>query len=433
MNRNIKENSGFENFIKDSVENYEVEYNPSHWSEMNQMLDKTTIASNNKGNWFISSGLKLTVAIGLISAGLIYYNSTKETPLLVIDNENKEQINIENSSKKEINFKKEIIVDSNNKNEIHNENLKEEPNYKLNESSSLSIIKSEQNSIQHIVDDFQNNELETKDVVKQQLKSIPTISSNFAIEKLSNCELIAQFTVEKPEPNYSYDWDFGDGETSKTINPVHKYKSEGKYNVVLQVTSKENIKPLVSKRELILDPIIAPGADFEYKAFNSGSLNYGAEFISKNSTLTEYTWDFGDNQFSYEKTPRHIYFTKGNYQVKLIAKNQYGCTDTVSKMVLIEENNPLLAPNVFSPDGDGLNDNFIPKALILLEYPFEMLIYDRSGYLLYRTNDANKPWDGRNLKSSDDFSSGTTFLWVVNIKNMNGEDKSYFGNVTIIK
>jgi len=40
-------------------------------------------------------------------------------------------------------------------------------------------------------------------------------------------------------PPYSYEWDFGDGDTSTDANPVHSYKDEGSYTVSLTVTDDQ--------------------------------------------------------------------------------------------------------------------------------------------------------------------------------------------------
>ncbi len=110
MNHN-KENNGFEDFIKNSIENYEVEYNPNHWSEMEQMLDNAPSGSINKGNWFTSSGIKLTAVIGLITGCLILYysNNTKNEPLST-ENANSRQILLKNKSTNSKNTS-EISVD----------------------------------------------------------------------------------------------------------------------------------------------------------------------------------------------------------------------------------------------------------------------------------------------------------------------------------
>ncbi|MBL4656923.1 MAG: gliding motility-associated C-terminal domain-containing protein [Flavobacteriales bacterium] len=70
-------------------------------------------------------------------------------------------------------------------------------------------------------------------------------------------------------------------------------------------------------------------------------------------------------------------------------------------------------PNVFSPDGNFVNDNFIP-------YPFKFIdkidlkIYDRWGQLIFETTDPEINWDGKYFKNNQDVSEGV-FFYVVRV------------------
>ena len=48
--------------------------------------------------------------------------------------------------------------------------------------------------------------------------------------------------------------------------------------------------------------------------------------------------------------------------------------------------------NIFTPDGDGINDDFYPRVQGVVEFK-ELKIYNRYGQLLH--DDAKKPWDGK--------------------------------------
>ena len=78
---------------------------------------------------------------------------------------------------------------------------------------------------------------------------------------------------------------------------------------------------------------------------------------------TSWSWNFGDGSISNEKDPNHTYRNKGQYLVSLAATNSEGCTSNINKDILINEDYNLLAPNSFTPNGDGINDYFLPAAL----------------------------------------------------------------------
>jgi len=80
------------------------------------------------------------------------------------------------------------------------------------------------------------------------------------------------------------------------------------------------------------------------------------------------------------------------YQVTVVTDD--GCTKTLSVEVFVEYIcNTVAIPSIFSPNNDGLNDEFC------LQNPqcvnnFELSIYNRWGELVFYTNNPNACWDG---------------------------------------
>ncbi len=62
-------------------------------------------------------------------------------------------------------------------------------------------------------------------------------------------------------------------------------------------------------------------------------------------------------------------------------------------MVEVYDCSPLFVPNAFTPDGDGLNDEFIAKAPNVTD--FNLRIHSRSGNVIFETDNINIGWDGR--------------------------------------
>lgn len=52
-------------------------------------------------------------------------------------------------------------------------------------------------------------------------------------------------------------------------------------------------------------------------------------------TIVGYNWNFGDGNFTVTKAPRHVYVQAGNYQVRLVARSDKGCRDTLVKTITI--------------------------------------------------------------------------------------------------
>jgi gliding motility-associated-like protein len=96
------------------------------------------------------------------------------------------------------------------------------------------------------------------------------------------------------------------------------------------------------------------------------------------------TWDDGSSD-----NPRRI-DEEGFYSVVVI--NTDGCVGLGAIEVVENCGTVLIAPNAFTPDGDGRNDRFRVFGEDLLS--FELSVFDRWGNVLYRSLDPAKGWDG---------------------------------------
>jgi gliding motility-associated-like protein len=101
----------------------------------------------------------------------------------------------------------------------------------------------------------------------------------------------------------------------------------------------------------------------------------------------------------------------------LIASNTQGCLDSVTQILVVDEDIFLNVPNVFTPNGDGKNDSFFidSKGLSTLN----VLIFNRWGTMIYEINSLNGVWDGKT--SSGDAPDGTYFF-VLKAKSDGGRD-----------
>ena len=90
-------------------------------------------------------------------------------------------------------------------------------------------------------------------------------------------------------------------------------------------------------------------ADFYYMPLNPTDLEE-IQFIDKsNGDIVNYTWNFGDNNISYEKNPKHRYADDGIYNVSLIVRDSNGNFDTCYKNIVVE-NLPPVASFSYSID-----------------------------------------------------------------------------------
>jgi PKD repeat protein len=114
----------------------------------------------------------------------------------------------------------------------------------------------------------------------------------------------------------SWEWSFGDGQTTTTQDPVHEYTAPGTYDVQLTVLGPGGTDSLVRTDYVeVLDP--APSAQFSADP-RSGYAPLGVPFTNLSSgPIDSHAWDFGDGQSATVASPTHVYALPGTYSVVL--------------------------------------------------------------------------------------------------------------------
>jgi gliding motility-associated-like protein len=134
------------------------------------------------------------------------------------------------------------------------------------------------------------------------------------------------------------------------------------------------------------------------------------------------------NDFSY----RHIGTVRGCYYVTAV--DNTGNESTASNIVCLDECGIYELPNVFTPNGDNINDvfkSYNPAGIKKVD----MKIFNRWGKIVFKTDDAAINWDGRDIDSKQFVPSGVYYytcdvfeerLNSVQIKTLNGFVHLYY-------
>jgi gliding motility-associated-like protein len=128
----------------------------------------------------------------------------------------------------------------------------------------------------------------------------------------------------------SWLWNFDDGSSSTLQNPQHLYNQPGNYNITLQVTTSGGCTNSLSK----LSYIRANDSIRALFGFSKPVQCKPPETIRFTNNTTgpgtlSYTWNYGNGSTANGFAPSCTYLSGGLYTVTLIAKNNFGCADTV--------------------------------------------------------------------------------------------------------
>jgi gliding motility-associated-like protein len=111
-----------------------------------------------------------------------------------------------------------------------------------------------------------------------------------------------------------------------------------------------------------------------------------------------------------------------------------GCEALDSFKVLVEKKRNVFIPNVFSPNGDGVNDRFQVYGGPDVAAVKRMMIFDRWGELLYESEAqplawAIRGWDGR---FKGQLMPVGVYVYVVEVEFLDGYVERYVGDLTMI-
>ena len=255
-----------------------------------------------------------------------------------------------------------------------------------------------------------------------------------------------------------YNWSTGDGDVSSTISFIHSYLSNGTYTVRLialtpflchdtiekQIIVKENpAPPVITTNSPVCEgnsielnsPLLTNTLYYWYgpAGFNASSDHVtisearlrdsgyyylkisvfgcesdsngtfirinpspfpelgpekticdGDEIILNPGDFATYLWQDGSTESTFKAHNNGLY--------SVIVSNSYNCTGSDNVMLIHKCPTTVYIPNSFSPTGDGHNDLFFVVADNIAT--FELLIYNRWGAEVFRTNDISGAWDG---------------------------------------
>ena len=247
-------------------------------------------------------------------------------------------------------------------------------------------------------------------------------------------------------PDFDYAWtnlETGEGVGNSTwggLNP-------GRY----QIVATDNNGCTIT--EIITVDSLNPRANFEITSdqFTSnyeGTANIDAHFVNLSENFanpnnpladTTFFWNFDFDNITHVishdlfETFDTTYEVRGqsyDIEVCLTAFNKNGCSNTLCKTINVYEPISLENVNVFTPNGDGINDLFTFKNHATSISEFNCVIVDRWGVIKTELNDISESWDGTDMNGS--ICTNGVYFYKYNAVSNNGTEINGQGNVTII-
>ncbi len=214
-------------------------------------------------------------------------------------------------------------------------------------------------------------------------------------------------------------YDFGDGNSLiNRNNPIHTYNNAGTYTV--SYTGFYSVCPDSTYTTVVTvndKPLLNLGEDTSICPGKTGAI------ILNNVTNPSQILSWSDGSMGNSLTVSDV----GYYW----ATAANGACET-SDSIWVKRDCYLNIPNAFSPNGDGMNDYFLPRQLLSESLTsFNMQVFNRWGELIFKTNSINgRGWDGRYGGKLQPLG---TYVYLIEAAWDNNYKNTFQGNFTLIR
>lgn len=235
------------------------------------------------------------------------------------------------------------------------------------------------------------------------------------------------------DPSYSsysgYYWDFGDGNTTTVMDPIHSYSATGTYTVMLVVTNGCNNKDTAYQVETINSSMGFPGGVSIYSNPFSVCPMQSVNLYAVGADYPKYVWNFGDGSplDSSGRNLYHAYTTAGTKTVTCKITNYCGVDSIFTTTVNVASyvpfpNHPWFSLSVnTSPACPGSNINFYAPGTFSDNY-----------FYVWNFGDGSPKDSAMHLNNVNHiYSSLGIYTASVKIKNACGNDTTLYGIVNI--
>lgn len=197
-------------------------------------------------------------------------------------------------------------------------------------------------------------------------------------------------------------------------------------NLIMTSSSKCASNPIAYSNDLVMIAYNSPVANFSVSSVKESIINPTFNFNNLSTNAVNYVWNYGDSISDTLYQSAHTYLQPGFKEVSLIATSLEGCVDTAFTIIEVTDITTLYIPNSFTPNNDGVNDNFIISGNSLP--PYNLKIFNRWGQIIFEGNNTSA-WNG---KYKNKKASTGEYIYLIKFTDTSF-NKTYKGTVALIR
>lgn len=425
----------FDDKIRQSLEGFEMPYDPKAWAELQEQLPKPA-SSAASGN----AGWKAFAIIGVVALSAVTYlylqepgNGETASVTTGVEQQQVTETNTFSERADQPSNTEQQSQESVNANTATSDQAVEDQTGQDPENNSSTTLQEpdptaevKNRNAQQSGDDRSEQQEQASELVNADRNAEPNVTLKASSRTACAGEAL-EFSAISLVKMKDLQFEMEDGTVLNGSRIRHAFTETGNHKVVLRA----NAEGTMVKRSVIVSVLPSPTADIQLERTLKGYMATPLFNLSTNAAAEEQVkWEFPDGRKHTSQKTTHLFRHAGIQTVKLQVTNDFGCSTENTKR-LTTEKFTLMAPTGFSPNGDGNNDTFIPEALVHMNVPFTMSIQDpKTGQTVFTTKDVRDPWNGRVNNAGSVLPQGV-YVWTVVLEKDILADKVFSGRITI--
>ena len=275
----------------------------------------------------------------------------------------------------------------------------------------------------------------------------PTINLNTATTATANCGQatggvtgitpvdVSGGTPNQPGNYYNYQWYNGATPITGATTPTLTNQPTGVYTLIVTDANGCVATPLSASTSTTFTvptsaALVATFTTNPNPPTGSIPLNVVFTNTSNAPTGSTYVWTFGDGSpDSLGLNTSHTYTAIGTYTATLVIQNGSCLSNTATATIVANIPTTLIIPNIFSPNGDGKNDDFFIVNTGMSSLNCQ--IFSRWGQLLSTLTAPDQSWDG-NAPNGDKAPEGT-YMYILEAQGLDGKVYSQQGTLMLVR
>lgn len=236
---------------------------------------------------------------------------------------------------------------------------------------------------------------------------------------------VGSLTVS-PAGIYTYTWT--DQSTGTVVGDSLQLSGVGPGNYSLSVTDVNGCTATGGSSVYSVPAIASPTLNIT-PAFTQGTSPVSVTFTSNASVdVTTFNWSLGDGTITTVPNPANTYTNAGTYTVILWVDNGT-CQARDTAIVVVDSPVSIIVPNIYSPNGDGINDEFFISCVGIEKLHCD--IFNRWGQLVYQLLAPNDKWSG--TMNNGNTATDGTYYYILDATGYDEKKHSLNGSLTLVR